>query len=203
MAEKSVKIITVKRFLEKMTKRNIEVCVPVIIPVTFLHTQQSDLFDGISFFIDASLYVIIDGLRKYPQELGKVIVVNGGEVHPKFNPEETTYILSKGLPEFRIPNFHVSQLISPDWISHCVERQRILETKEFLLIDLQQIFGDNNDNDNTSSESEEEERIESAEKQSSSKTGKVNILSFYPLMIVKIFNICEHGYPKCTGPLRQ
>ena len=159
-----------------MTKRNIDVSVPVIIPVTFLHTKQSDLFDGISFFIDASLYIIVDGLRKYPQALGKVIVVNGGEVHPQFNFEETTYILSKGLPLFRIPKFSESQLISPDWISDCVKKQQLLETKEFLVV--RQTPTDDNDNDKSSSEEIEHSEEEGISERNgndafSSSNGKV------------------------------
>ena len=163
-----------------MAERKIDVRVPVIIPITYVHKQESDLFEGISFFIDASLYIIIDGLRKYPQELGKMIVVNGGEVHPQFNFEETTYILSKGLPQFRIQKFSESQLISPDWVSECVKKQQISETKEFLQIE--KIQTNDNGNDSSSSEDggllENESENVASSSPSSSKHGKVKIFIF-------------------------
>lgn len=89
--------------------------------------QESNLFAGISIFVN--------GLTKPSSgELKLIMLRHGGTFHT-YERSHTNFIIASNLPDVKIRHHQASKtIVRPEWISQCLEEQRIVDYAPFLLV---------------------------------------------------------------------
>ncbi|XP_017058721.1 DNA repair protein Rev1 [Drosophila ficusphila] len=87
--------------------------------------RKSDLFQGISIFVNGLTNPSAD-------ELKRIMMVHGGTFH-HYERSHTTYVIASVVPDVKVRNMNLSKFISAKWVVDCLEKQRILDYKPYLL----------------------------------------------------------------------
>lgn len=88
--------------------------------------QQSDLFAGISIFVNGRTNPSAD-------ELKRIMMANGGVFH-HYERSSTKFIIANNLPDVKIRNHTTKTIIRPEFIVDCLREKRILDHKNYLLV---------------------------------------------------------------------
>ncbi|XP_023169812.2 DNA repair protein REV1 [Drosophila hydei] len=112
--------------------------------------RKSNLFDGISIFVNGLVSPSAD-------ELKRIMMVHGGTFH-HYERSHTNFIIASNLPDVKVRKIDTSRIISAQWVVDCVQQMRIVDYKPYLLYTNQKTtqprlnFGKGKSNDSTASE---------------------------------------------------
>lgn len=87
--------------------------------------QKSNLFNGISIFVNGYT-------RPSPDELKRIMMENGGIYHT-YQRSSTTFIIANNLPDVKIRALGKDKVIKADWIVDCLKENRILDYTNYLI----------------------------------------------------------------------
>ncbi|KAM8709694.1 hypothetical protein ACLKA7_016496 [Drosophila subpalustris] len=87
--------------------------------------RQSNLFDGISIFVNGRTNPSAD-------ELKRIMMVHGGIYH-HYERSHTNFIIASNLPDVKVRKMDTSKIISAQWVVDCVQEMRVLDYKPYLL----------------------------------------------------------------------
>ncbi|XP_030372544.1 DNA repair protein REV1 [Scaptodrosophila lebanonensis] len=87
--------------------------------------RKSNLFAGISIFVNGLTNPSAD-------ELKRIMMVHGGTYHHYERPH-TTFIIASNLPDVKVRNMDTSKIIAAQWVVDCVQKERVLDYKPYLL----------------------------------------------------------------------
>lgn len=87
--------------------------------------KQSDLFSGISIFVNGLTNPSAD-------ELKRIMMTHGGIYHT-YQRSHTTFIIASNLPDVKIRQITSAKIISPQWIVDCLKENKILDYSNYLL----------------------------------------------------------------------
>ncbi|XP_032595051.1 DNA repair protein Rev1 isoform X2 [Drosophila grimshawi] len=109
--------------------------------------RKSNLFDGISIFVNGLTNPTAD-------ELKRIMMVHGGTFH-HYERSHTKFIIASNLPDVKVRKMDTSRIIAAQWVVDCVEQNRVLDYKPYLLYTNQKTtqprlnFGKGKKNDST------------------------------------------------------
>lgn len=87
--------------------------------------KQSDLFAGISIFVNGLTNPSAD-------ELKRIMMTHGGVYHT-YQRSHTTFVIATNLPDVKIRQITSAKIISPKWIVDCLKANKILDYSSYLL----------------------------------------------------------------------
>lgn len=87
--------------------------------------QKSNLFNGISIFVNGYT-------RPSPDELKRIMMENGGVYHT-YQRSWTTFVIANNLPDVKIRALGKEKVIKPDWVVDCLRENRILDYSNYLI----------------------------------------------------------------------
>lgn len=87
--------------------------------------KQSDLFSGISIFVNGLTNPSAD-------ELKRIMMTHGGVYH-FYQRSHTTFIIASNLPDVKIRQITSAKIISPQWVVDCLTANKILDYSKYLL----------------------------------------------------------------------
>lgn len=87
--------------------------------------KQSDLFRGVSIFVNGLTNPSAD-------ELKRIMMSNGGVYHT-YQRSSTTFVIATNLPDVKIRQITSAKIISPQWVVDCLKEKRILDYSKYLL----------------------------------------------------------------------
>lgn len=87
--------------------------------------KESDLFNGISIFVNGLTNPSAD-------ELKRIMMKNGGVFHT-YQRQSTTFIIATNLPDVKVRQITSAKIISPQWVVDCLHEKRILDYSKYLL----------------------------------------------------------------------
>ncbi|KPU78063.1 uncharacterized protein Dana_GF24462, isoform B [Drosophila ananassae] len=115
--------------------------------------RKSNLFAGISIFVNGRTNPSAD-------ELKRIMMVHGGTYHHYERPH-TTFTIATNVPDVKVRNMNLSKFISAQWVVDCLENEKILDYKPYLLYTNQKTsqprlnFGKSKNDSNNDSKLEE------------------------------------------------
>lgn len=87
--------------------------------------KESDLFTGISIFVNGLTNPSAD-------ELKRIMMKNGGVYHT-YQRQWTTFVIAANLPDVKVRQITSAKIISPQWVVDCLKENRILDYAKYLL----------------------------------------------------------------------
>ncbi|KAH8379111.1 hypothetical protein KR009_003124 [Drosophila setifemur] len=87
--------------------------------------RKSNLFDGISIFVNGLVNPSAD-------ELKRIMMVHGGIYHHYERPH-TTFVIASNLPDVKVRNMNVSKFIRAQWVVDCLQSKKLVDYKPYLL----------------------------------------------------------------------
>ncbi|XP_052873602.1 DNA repair protein Rev1 [Anopheles cruzii] len=87
--------------------------------------RQSDLFSGISIFVNGYT-------NPSAEELKRIMMLHGGIYHHYKRPT-TTYTIASVLPDVKVRSITSEIIISPRWVTDCLQNGRIVDYTRYLL----------------------------------------------------------------------
>lgn len=87
--------------------------------------KESDLFSGISIFVNGLTNPSAD-------ELKRIMMRNGGVYHT-YQRSSTHFVIATNLPDVKVRQITSAKIISPQWVVDCLKENRILDYAKYLL----------------------------------------------------------------------
>lgn len=87
--------------------------------------KQSDLFAGISIFVNGLTNPSAD-------ELKRIMMTHGGVYHT-YQRSWTNFIIATNLPDVKVRQITSAKIVNPQWIVDCLKANRILNYSNYLL----------------------------------------------------------------------
>ncbi|XP_017104070.2 DNA repair protein Rev1 isoform X1 [Drosophila bipectinata] len=87
--------------------------------------RKTNLFAGISIFVNGRTNPSAD-------ELKRIMMVHGGTYH-HYERSHTTFTIATNVPDVKVRNMNLSKFISAQWVVDCLENEKILDYKPYLL----------------------------------------------------------------------
>lgn len=88
--------------------------------------KESDLFSGISIFVN--------GLTNPSAGELKLIMLRHGGTYHTYIQSFTKFVIATNLPDVKIRNHTTRIIVRPEWISKCLEENRIVDYSPYLLV---------------------------------------------------------------------
>jgi DNA repair protein REV1 len=88
--------------------------------------QKSNIFDGISIFVNGHTNPTAD-------ELKRIMLENGGMFH-HYQRSHTRFVIASNLPDVKIRQYNCKNIIKPEWIVDSLKAQRLLDYSPYLLV---------------------------------------------------------------------
>ncbi|CAF2051613.1 unnamed protein product, partial [Rotaria magnacalcarata] len=89
------------------------------------HERKSNIFNGISIFVDGHTEPPAD-------ELKKLMIEHGGIYHAYYSKEKVTYFISNNLPYAKIRKLKPNdKVIRSQWITDCIKQNKLLPTHDY------------------------------------------------------------------------
>ncbi|PSN51751.1 hypothetical protein C0J52_05266 [Blattella germanica] len=86
---------------------------------------KSDIFNGISIFVNGYTVPSADGLKR-------LMMLHGGVYH-QYQTDRTTHVIASNLPNCKMKQIKTTKIVKPDWIVDSIKANQLLDYRQYLL----------------------------------------------------------------------